>query len=309
MNILYSTLSYEQKVSSLFLASLKLRSVNHIPSSRFEMEIIIEENDMGRVAQWLEEIEIEATETVQAEPRTPPRRPHETLLYAEVSPTDTTFSGACVFDKPFGPLHELDHLGHHRDDVSDATSLDENEEKPLKDLTSNLETCSLHDHQQDSVSHDKPRVSATPVLASPRLTTIVSCLQCTLLHLPCSRTPPSCTRCIRNNRASSCLLQRRLFTDEIAAQLPDLCNIPVLLKLADEDERTWTEKMKAKEELLQVWRVKRDRENWVAPKVHESKRGGWNKYGRVKSSGVGISEGMGGMTFMELVVDGEVVRI
>jgi hypothetical protein len=272
------------------------------------METRTEEDDISRVAEWLKDIKLETTDKVQAEPRTP-RRQCETLLYAEASPTDTTFSGASVFDKPDSQLHELSHLRHHRDDASDATRVDENDEGPIKQLIFESTLYSLPSHQQHAAKRDSPIASTAPGSDTPRLTTIVSCLQCILNGLPCSRTPLSCTRCIRNNRASSCLLQRRLFTDEIPAQPAELCIGPVLLKLANEDEEIWRKKMEAKEQLTRVWREKRDRENWVAPKVDESKRGGWKKYGRFQNIGAGIGEGTGRVKFLELVVDAEVVRI
>lgn len=274
------------------------------------------EGELGRVIEWLKEIDLGADEKEQikeeAGPRTPPRRQYERLLYEEVSPTDTTFSGASIFDKSYRQHEELDRPRQCRDDISEATSVDEDDEKPTRQTVFDARSGTLFDDGPDSTVDEiyaevQPRSVFEP--NTIRLTTIISCLQCTLASLPCSRTSPSCTRCIRNNFSSFCLLQRRLFDDEIADTPPELCLTPVLLKLATEDEGSWKKKMEAKHELMRVWKEKRNKENWVLPSV-ESKRGGWRKYGRFDTMriGVGVGEGSGRLRCEEVVVDADIIR-
>jgi hypothetical protein len=264
-----------------------------------------EEYDVSRVTGWLEDLvvsEQEEKESEKHEPVTPPRRALERGLekYEEVSPTDTSFSGASIFDKDHGsPCPE----GRFRDDVSVATSLDpddkihEHEAFVVKreHFIDNLAPESLNSYDPLSDADDQDynhhqlqqqEFATTPSphhtdITLPRLTTILSCLQCTLSSLPCSRTPPHCARCIRNSKSTSsttnppCLLLRRRFPEEIT---PEHYTLPVLFKRVDESEESWAEKMSVKEKLLEEWMEKEERRNWVLPRVESEERGGWKRY-------------------------------
>lgn len=239
--------------------------------SRFNitLEAIQEEEEIDRVISWLEDMHFGSdSEQDKVEPATPPpKRPFHEQSFNEVSPTDTTFSGGSVFDKPYCQNLLLGSPGPYHDDISDVTSVDGEEREPIKQPI--FQSSHLPAHAADVT--DK---TCLPDPNAPRLTTILSCIQCTLANLPCSRTPPACTRCTRN-ATPSCLLQRRLFSDEIAAAPTDLCTQPVLLKLVSESEEVWEKKMGVMQELMGEWRDRKDRENWVLPKVETSVRRGW----------------------------------
>ncbi|CBY00723.1 hypothetical protein LEMA_P018530.1 [Plenodomus lingam JN3] len=138
----------------------------------------------------------------------------------------------------------------------------------------------------------------------PRLVLMTSCIQCTLASLPCSRTPPSCTRCIRNGHAETCLLTRRLFLDEPIRYPSHLYSHPgaggissaygngdgismgsvVLLKVVGQDEGVvWEHKRAVLERLMGAWWDGFERENWVLP-----------CWGRVGDVSVGLGVGAGG---------------
>jgi hypothetical protein len=278
------------------------------------MEIIIDEDEISRVAEWLQEIECGTDEKEQVahqeQPRTPIRRQYVRRVFDEVSPTDTIFSGASIFDKPHREYHGLESSRQHRDNDSDATSFDDTDQKPLKQPNFGHETGDTINRGLTSIVTQTPaeiQHHITLDSTKPRLVTILSCLQCTLASLPCSRTLPTCMRCIRN-KVTSCLLQRRIFTDESLDSPGEPYTSPVLLKFAGEDEEIWQRKMEVKDELMRVWSERRDKENWVLPKVDVAKRGGWKKYGRYDHNDVGVGEGTGRLRFVEVTVDEEIVR-
>jgi hypothetical protein len=222
------------------------------------------------------------------------------------SPTDTKFSGCSLFDKSYRDLQGLGSPNSFRDNVSDVTSVTEHG-RSIKQPVFQLKAESLHSHKPESDVDDSPVVAHQLAESStPRLVTILSCIQCILASLPCSRTTPSCTRCIRNNTATSCLLQRRLFPKENTAAPVELCTIPVLLKLDDENEGIWVEKMAAMQRLMEMWEDKKDRGNWILPRIETEERGGWR--GQKKKNGnealrSGFGEGIGRIRCEELVLE------
>ncbi|KAF2637784.1 hypothetical protein P280DRAFT_530140 [Massarina eburnea CBS 473.64] len=125
---------------------------------------------------------------------------------------------------------------------------------------------------------------------TPHLIFLQSCYQCILADLPCSRTPPSCTRCIRNGCADECLLQRRMLSWELRDGYEGLLGgVPVLVKLEGTDERAWERKVRLGIMLVERWRESAARRNWVLP------RWWWGEGGR-RDGGVGsvAVEGFGG---------------
>lgn len=111
--------------------------------SRFGTKDAEEVGDMERVTGWLETLTIEESEAEihcdaayadngNGQPVTPPRRLMLQEWYEGISPTDTSFSGGSVFDimgqgyyEPGSPCRK----GRGRDDVSEATSCEEDEDK------------------------------------------------------------------------------------------------------------------------------------------------------------------------------------
>jgi hypothetical protein len=77
--------------------------------------------------------------------------------------------------------------------------------------------------------------------------------------------------------------------------------LPILLKLKDENEDVWVKKMAAMQELMEAWQKKKDKDNWVLPRVEIETRGGWKGWKREDDAGLG--EGLGRLRCEELIVD------
>jgi len=297
-----------------------------------------------RIEGWLDKLNIKGAETDESEcttathqeaeyePTTPPRRSdYRSVPQDEISPTDTSFSGQSIFDKPlrknlFGsPTPKFER----RDDDSDTTSIDSRDWAPAQGKERTLErlvppafalrpskpSARLDPREAPSQMDtddltavwnlDPQRALPTPDPNEPRPVWITSCLQCTLAGLPCSRTYPACSRCKRHNRAEECLLQRRRFTSEVMDSSPmDRSAVPALLKVKGEDEGIWKRKVELAETLCEKWVAEQDKRNWVLPDVG-SARGGWGKRrGRGGKEKVGHpGEGIGRLAFRELFVD------
>ncbi|KAI4663692.1 uncharacterized protein J4E78_004109 [Alternaria triticimaculans] len=311
-----------------------------VPLKMLEKEV----EHPDRIEGWLDKLNIRGAEIDGSEcttdtdeeagygPTTPPRRSdHRFVPQDEVSPTDTSFSGQSIFDKPlrknlFGsptPKFEI------QDDDSDTTSIDSRDWAPAHGKERTLERLvppafalrpskpSARPNPHEAASQtDTDDLTAVPHLDpqhtlpphdpnEPRPVWITSCLQCTLAGLPCSRTYPSCSRCKRHNRADECLLQRRRFTSEVMySSLMDRSTAPALLKVKGEDEGVWERKVELAEALCEQWVAEQNKKNWVLPDVG-SARGGWGKRrGRGGKEKVGHpGEGIGRLAFRELFVD------
>lgn len=103
-----------------------------------------------------------------------------------------------------------------------------------------------------------------------------TCLQCSLLALPCSTTHPTCSRCARRHLQpyngwygllediEPCLAQRKRTVEEFntgrfAGAVELLC------RLEDDGDGTWERKLELASELLEEVRKKRERANWALP--------------------------------------------
>lgn len=295
---------------------------------KWQLRIDVPEDtgSMRHIAGWLKASTLEESEGKipysyqQDDPATPPRRISLQEPYEEISPTDTTFSGNTVFDPP-EHRHEQGSptpQGRYRDDVSNATSCEGDDERVFgsldskADLTSPcLRPASLHSHDPaltDDGEVELERALTISVQPSPRdpneprIVNIVSCLQCTLANLPCSRSTPSCTRCIRNRTAATCLLLRRRFHEEINIADPEFCTLPVLLKLKAESAETWQAKLTVAKELREKWEEVQDKRNWVLPRADSKRRGDWRACGYVVRR-AHPGEGRGRVRYVEVVVD------
>ncbi|KAI8941062.1 hypothetical protein NX059_002302 [Plenodomus lindquistii] len=259
-------------------------------------------------------------------PVTPPRRKCVSAIQSvqdEASPISTIFSDRSIFDTPTWKTQQLrDDL---TDDLSEITSVD-NDEPDIHGKEDIHVT--LFKPQQDQLptppasenSYDPPSSAASALPnghfdassardikaqdpSIPRAVNITSCLQCTHSHLPCSRTPPSCTRCVRNGKPDLCLLTRRLFPEEmVQSEHHDEVGHVVLLKIMGEDEELWRRKINVREKLMREWQEKQDRRNWVLPSWGAEQRG--RKEGE-QGRGMGRRgwEGNGRVTYRELCVD------
>lgn len=107
----------------------------------------------------------------------------------------------------------------------------------------------------DSIVSTQSKSALSPICLEPQdagapsLVFITSCLQCILANLPCSRTPPACSRCKRHSRGESCLLYRRRTKAEMVSGNIVLNTTPVLLKVESDDEAEWEEKTELAEEV------------------------------------------------------------
>lgn len=241
---------------------------------------IMTEEILEHIAGWLNDLDITDADEDESEidgsktqdnrhtPNTPQRQPYVCEASEDISPTNTSFSGTSVFDSPLRKYSRPEHANHSynqiREDESDITSVDgeawEQDEKnkqveDVQNTHSNVAHANGVSSTTSSLTSTTSSVSTTSVLdpnhltpsitqhdpKTPRTVWLASCLQCTLANLPCSRTPPSCTRCARKGQAELCLLQRRLFAEEIL-RVGCTYRVPILLKMKGESEGVWKRK-------------------------------------------------------------------
>jgi hypothetical protein len=286
-----------------------------------------------RITGWLNELALEGLAQEKVEPVTPLRRQYiQHQLCDELSPTDTTFSGTSGFDKS-QRCNVLDTPSREvrcYDNVSDTACEDEEEEsrKPIRQLKFNPDIVKTASSSCDQVSelkhepvHDayvssphgptKPasltscdpdsKVEANTRPTEPRFTIILSCLQCTLSSLPCSRTLPACKRCARGTSPSTCIMLRRRYDEEMG--------FSSTLKLRDEDLEVWDAKMRMREKLRAEWQEKKDREDWVMPRIDLAVRGKYRKDDRYVVEKWGIGDGRGPTRWEYLCLDWEVILV
>ncbi|KAL5114126.1 hypothetical protein ACEQ8H_008010 [Pleosporales sp. CAS-2024a] len=251
------------------------------PRATAVLTAVMDEDEVDRVPSWLEDLpteDFQQADICNSNPKTPKRLNSTSILVAEVSPTDSRFSAGSIFDAPnYTGSPCKTYIDH--DNYSDTTSVNDAAPDEYKAV---LDVGPAPKPRQSDASHDERN--------EPRLVTIVSCIQCIVLSLPCSRTLPACTRCMRNAQARTasllatdspptstppCLLQRRLLASEFAAAPAPMCAEPVLLRLQNEQEHAWARKMQVLEALGERWRDKTDRANWVLPDSRGDK-GTWS---------------------------------
>ncbi|KAL6704635.1 hypothetical protein ACN47E_008032 [Coniothyrium glycines] len=290
-----------------------------------------------RVTGWLEDLHIDETDdtvgkleedevdpTILGAPTTPQKQLQSIQRCEEVSPTDTSFSNDSNFDVQTPRDLQSNSLGPSfriYDEFSDTDSIHGCEERPVATSRTQKATCNTpaaltHSKTYEDVFqsrseklHTKEDV-ALPLYApshdpsTPRLVCITSCLQCTLTNLPCSRTPPSCSRCRRKGQQDICLLQRRKFPEEMISATLAEYTTPKLLRLRDEEEQSWNRKMAVHDELMRAWEDKQNSMNWVMPEV-DSPRKGWSKFGRgipTRHPGEGKGEMDDRVVYRDLVI-------
>lgn len=235
-----------------------------------------------RVASWLAKLGVQNTPVPDLdesqgglkkseEPVTPLHSRKVPYVLDEASPMNTIFSRDSIFDTP-----EDTRLGaelgtsSHADVFSEsATTVDEEESaydaydeaQQDKDavtfeqaLDSSCAASTISFEPSGETGTDivlnantnadtdaypgSPSINAT----QPRLVWIASCLQCTFAGLPCSRTPPACSRCKRFGRGDVCLLHRRKLAEERAPGDIVANTMPVLLKVKGEGDQVWERK-------------------------------------------------------------------
>ncbi|KAF2446499.1 hypothetical protein P171DRAFT_483838 [Karstenula rhodostoma CBS 690.94] len=238
--------------------------------------------DLGRAQQ---------TETIAA-PATPALKPLRIQQYGaqlceEISPTDTNFSSDPIFDSPYNPT-DSSCISARPD--TDASSLDDEDEVcARKELFASVELSddsgvepgtptTILDTSSDSPPSLAP-IAPTHALNGfdPHATHLIyltSCLQCVLSGLPCSRTLPACSRCIRHGHGDLCLAQRKRHHSEIYCADDSVDTDPILLMREGDDEGTFHKKIQLQSELLNTWWEKRERKNWVIP-ADNGIRGDW----------------------------------
>ncbi|OCK78022.1 hypothetical protein K432DRAFT_406806 [Lepidopterella palustris CBS 459.81] len=227
-------------------------------------------------------------------PYTPAHSNSESPAEDQASPTNTSFTDQSIFDEPCTPVNKS--FGSAEDDCfsSPATTVGSDHKtevvEPCKARAWLFETEHVHHVENETANDTDEDLESTafngtevhhasgPFLpTTPDGSTLIwltSCLQCTLAQLPCSRTLPACSRCVRSGHGSGCLLQRRKLDSERA--LGDVMGnlAPVLLRVADEDEEVWERKRRVCDELIEAWRAQQDCKNWVFP-INDGKMGGF----------------------------------
>lgn len=303
-------------------------------------------DDEDRISGWLchatlNEYDDDVDELGDAaliDPVTPTRRPLLPEYYDEVSPTDTSFSGGSIFDTPPSPVDgwiedvfgddlpdkvSSDGLAYHRGEYNDSArlqlhiSIDHVDSgshasyDPPSEVTADLE----RETEGSSAAVTIPHIDRD----KPRPTWLTSCTQCIHAYLPCSRKAPACSRCRRKGQAALCLLHRRPYPEEILKSDASWSTTLKLLRLKDEDEDTWKEKLRLEDQvcrgashtsmtderqLQENWSAQNYQENWVLPSI-ESPRGDFrsNRIRVVKAyPGEGRGECKDRFSYQELCV-------
>ncbi|KAJ4984003.1 hypothetical protein SVAN01_10497 [Stagonosporopsis vannaccii] len=276
--------------------------------------------DEQLVLSWLRDVDqrvfiddaSESSDRTPTEPKTPLKPQPLVQTYDEVSPTNASFCSESIFDAPYLPdgtsiddpfCDDIPGIAPADDKyaiweqlnitIPDTQSLAWH--NPPSGIVNDIET-------PHKTSKETPRTTtASPIDPDrPRFTRVTSCIQCILADLPCSRTPPYCSRCKRNGRGNVCLLHRQKYINEIDRSDATTCTTPVLLKLQGEDEIMWGKKKELAGELEQAWRDGEDRKNWVLPSL-EGLVNSFRKDGaRLRQAFPG--EGKGRLTHRELHV-------
>jgi hypothetical protein len=213
--------------------------------------------------QEYDDVVSEIGDSASREPATPSRRLLSVQYCEEVSPTNASFASdsASIFDEPDTQC-DVWIEDPFDDDVPDTSSTLEqlhcSQTKVVRGIAGSDLTV-LNTGRSVAASLDSTEVAeegadisveaaAAPIDPNePRITRITSCTQCTVADLKCSRGVPSCSRCNRKGQGSLCLLQRGRYMEELDEDL--LCSPTVLLKLKDDDEWTWQQKVKLSKEV------------------------------------------------------------
>lgn len=225
-------------------------------------------------------------------PCTPQRHDTQQTSAGEYpSPTNTGFTDNSIFDQPFAPGTR--YFDTHNDALSycSATSIvssdfsdtdssyksqivrSENLAEAEPQNITGVEVANAHNIK--SVKRHAPvihRKTEEVHLVQPKkvperrtLVWVTSCLQCTLAKMPCSRTVPACSRCVRVGCGDMCLPHRRKLNSErvLGAVVGNMT--PVLLHEKGQDGEIIERKRALNAELLKNWQYDMDRKNWVLP--------------------------------------------
>ncbi|QDS70176.1 hypothetical protein FKW77_006306 [Venturia effusa] len=220
---------------------------------------------------------------------------------------------------PFAPRTPLNHRNLSKLETPDTTTNETEEDDPqsVEDPTTwtpppmtgppifNLTKTRMTPPRSEVYKH----IDLTPLAlfhrrSSTRRYVILEqdCLQCRLKNLPCDDYHPSCKRCQRSGDAPYCLRQRRLASWELRQLgLEKVRGYTVLIRLPEDGDDVWAEKLRREEGLLEVLQERVDRENWVFP-VDDGVVDGFDE-GAVR--GREVCEGRGGIWRYRFVDDAE----
>lgn len=200
---------------------------------------------------------------------TPPSEPlrlqeYEEQKSEESSPTDSNFSTLLGFDSPL--RLRFARTGEWSDVNSDfdtgASSIEDEDEVAGRKKLFNSASCKdigsadlttqpteapltfssaiLDDPRPDRLPNPTPLVDFDP--SATHLISLTDCLQCVLSDLPCSRTLPTCLRCIRNGHGALCLVQRKRLHVEVFNEHGIFESYPILLKREGDDPDVYEQK-------------------------------------------------------------------
>ncbi|KAF1972268.1 hypothetical protein BU23DRAFT_599759 [Bimuria novae-zelandiae CBS 107.79] len=243
---------------------------------------------------WMEALDVDDKETegndnlqdsARIDPSTPPPSCRTFHQYVEeVSPTDTNFSFDPIFGSPIGSFDLSGNYTPNRERyaATDASSVDDDDEATArKELLASLVAPAdgavvPGSHLNEALSSDLATAVTTPLHATSepvpdpahstfnRNTThliwVTACLQCVLADLPCSRTLPACSRCVRNGHGEVCLVQRQRVHEEIVHD-HYICD-PILLVREGDDDAVYEKKEALQGDMIESWREKYDRNFW-----------------------------------------------
>jgi len=216
------------------------------------------------------------------EPVTPLRSRNAPYIPDEASPMSTVFSRDSIFDGPEDTGLGAEPGTSNRADLFSESATTVDEEESTRDAYSEAQQedkdaltfeQALDPSCAASITSSEPSGETSTEIApnananadtdvyldphsidaaQPRLVWIASCLQCTSAGLPCSRTPPACSRCKRSGRGDVCLLHRRKLAEERVPGDIVANTTPVLLKVKGEDSQIWGRKVVLCQEVSSV---------------------------------------------------------
>ncbi|KAF2756187.1 hypothetical protein EJ05DRAFT_92776 [Pseudovirgaria hyperparasitica] len=224
---------------------------------------------------WLEGLTTEEAATASdRKPLQPPTTPRSQgfatldLPFSHYDSPNSTFTlETSIFERHNTEVCEDDRLSVSTGASSVYSASDQPDTDSTKHRSSNVATTTnLAPHDESALgtpTESPPRDlvvnTEIPSLTKPMLVWVTSCLQCVLKGLPCDKTVPRCSRCLRCGEEGHCLLQFVPYHDSWTT--------PILVRFSSDDHQVTEEREEQQRELLKNWQSRVERRNWALPFV------------------------------------------